>query len=103
MVVNKQAKMGSENVDHGRARMSGGAFSTPFVQRGVLKQMVSVDRRLRGAVMNTLKTSQVKPPYHFDMAAVMSNRELWCDLLKMQSPLPYIANLQHITGIYCEV
>lgn len=102
MVVNKQAKMGSENVDHGRARMNGGAFYTLFFWRGVLKQMVSVDRRLRGAVMNTLKASQGKPPY-FDMAAVMSSRELWCDFLKMQSPLPYIANLQRIARIYCKV
>lgn len=31
MVVNKLAKMGSENVDHSRARMSWGAFSALFV------------------------------------------------------------------------
>lgn len=31
MVVNKQAKIGSENIDHGRARMSQGAFSALFV------------------------------------------------------------------------
>lgn len=57
MVVKKQEKMGSEKVDSGRARQR--AFS-PMCLEGILKQMVSADRRLLGALMNTLKASQVK-------------------------------------------